>query len=119
EGTTYRLTLPADLIARGINPVFHASLLRPFYANDDTWFPGRSSLELPGFKGSAEEWAVTEITDHYGRGRELLFEVHWNTGHVTWERVREVKHLAAFQDYLLLMGVKDAKELPVGREPPK
>ncbi|EJD33303.1 hypothetical protein AURDEDRAFT_29622, partial [Auricularia subglabra TFB-10046 SS5] len=110
--TTYLLTLPPDLKARGINPTFHASLLRPFHPNDDLRFPGRLGIELPGFRNTAEEWAVTELTDHYGRGRELLFEVRWNTGHVTWERLREVKHLAALQDYLQLMGVKTAKELP-------
>ncbi|EJD33244.1 hypothetical protein AURDEDRAFT_38014, partial [Auricularia subglabra TFB-10046 SS5] len=112
EGTTYQLTLPPDLKARGINPTFHASILRPFHPNDDSRFPGRTSIELPGFLGSAEEWVVKGITDHYGRGRELLFEVQWNTGHVTWERVREVKHLAALQDYLLLQGVKTTQELP-------
>ncbi|EJD49257.1 hypothetical protein AURDEDRAFT_30241, partial [Auricularia subglabra TFB-10046 SS5] len=112
EGTTYQLDLPLDLRARGLHPTFHASLLRPFHPNEDARFPGRVSIELHGFRGNAAEWVVNEITDHYGRGRELLFEVHWNTGHVTWERVREVKHLSALQDYLQVMGVKSVADLP-------
>ncbi|EJD37456.1 hypothetical protein AURDEDRAFT_30546, partial [Auricularia subglabra TFB-10046 SS5] len=110
--TTYQLDLPQDLRARGVNPSFHASLLRPFHPNDDTRFPGRLMTELLGFNEPADEWVVSKITDHYGKGRELLFEVKWNTGHVTWERVREVRHLTALNDYLQSMGAKTVKELP-------
>ncbi|KZV94416.1 hypothetical protein EXIGLDRAFT_560176, partial [Exidia glandulosa HHB12029] len=105
DGSTFELDLPTDLRARGINPTFHATLLRPFVPNDDARFPGRQLTQLPGFKQQSEDWNVIEITSHYGKGRELLFEVRWSTGHVTWERVREVRHLSAFNAYLEAMGV--------------
>ncbi|EJD41110.1 hypothetical protein AURDEDRAFT_32799, partial [Auricularia subglabra TFB-10046 SS5] len=109
---TYQLDLPADLLGRGINNAFHASLLRAFEPNDDKRFPGRLATQLPGFKQSAEEWTVTNITDHAGKGRSLLFEVKWSTGHTSWERMREIKHLVAFEAYLEAMGVKSPRDLP-------
>lgn len=118
DGSSYKLSLPHDLMARGINPVFHASLLRVFRENEDRRFPGRQLHELTGFRSSAKTWAVVEITDHYGRGKELLFEVKWNTGHITWERLREVKKLTALENYLQAMGVEKVTELPVGKGKP-
>lgn len=118
DGSSYKLGLPRDLMARGINPVFHASLLRVFRENEDKRFPGRQLHELTGFRTSAKSWTVIEITDHYGRGKELLFEVKWNTGHVTWERLREVKKLTALENYLQAMGVVRVADLPVGKGKP-
>jgi hypothetical protein len=40
-GASYRLELSNQLKIRGINPVFHASLLRIHIPNDDRRFPGR------------------------------------------------------------------------------
>ncbi|EJD38758.1 DNA/RNA polymerase [Auricularia subglabra TFB-10046 SS5] len=113
-GATYKLDLPDDLLGRGINNAFHASLLRAFEPNDDRRFPGRMITQLPGFKQGAEEWTVVNITAHSGKGRELLFEVRWSTGHTSWERLREVKHLTAYEAYLEAMGVKSPRDLPPG-----
>ncbi|EJD36812.1 hypothetical protein AURDEDRAFT_38100, partial [Auricularia subglabra TFB-10046 SS5] len=110
--TTFSLDLPAELLARGVHNAFHASLLRPHVINDDARFPGRQLGQLPGFKDTSDDWTVTDITRHAGRGRELLFEVTWNTGQVTWERLREVKHLAALESYLQAMGVDKPRDLP-------
>ncbi|EJD42915.1 hypothetical protein AURDEDRAFT_34072, partial [Auricularia subglabra TFB-10046 SS5] len=110
--TTFTLELPADLLGRGIHNAFHASLLRPHVTNDDVRFPGRQLGQLPGFKEPSADWTVTEITRHSGRGRELLFEVTWNTGQVTWERLREVKHLVVLESYLQAMGVDKPRDLP-------
>ena len=41
EGATYQLGLSDELIKRGVNRAFHASLLRPHVPNDDRRFPGR------------------------------------------------------------------------------
>ncbi|EJD35177.1 hypothetical protein AURDEDRAFT_38722, partial [Auricularia subglabra TFB-10046 SS5] len=110
--TTFELDLPRELKQRGIHNVFHALLLRPHVTNDDARFPGRQLGQLPGFKDVPEDWFVTDITRHSGRGRELLFEVTWSTGQVTWERLREVKHLAALESYLQAMGVNKPRDLP-------
>ncbi|EJD33679.1 hypothetical protein AURDEDRAFT_37888, partial [Auricularia subglabra TFB-10046 SS5] len=110
--TTFRLDLPRDLLARGVHNSFHASLIRPHVPNEDKRFPGRQLGQLPGFKDAPDEWFVTEITNHYGKGRDLLFEVKWNTGEVTWERIREVKHLSVFDAYLQAMGVEKPRDLP-------
>lgn len=118
DGSSFKLKLPRDLLARGINPVFHASLLRVFRENDDSRFPGRQLHQLLGFRSSSKTWAVTEILDHYGTGKDLLFEVRWNTGHVTWERLRELRNLAALESYLQAMGVENARDLPIGRGKP-
>ena len=49
EGATYRLGLGEELLKRGINPSFHASLLKPHVPNDDRRFPGRMPSQIPGF----------------------------------------------------------------------
>ena len=49
EGATYQLDLSEELLKRGINRAFHASLLKPHVPNDDRRFPGRLPSQLPGF----------------------------------------------------------------------
>ncbi|EJD46350.1 hypothetical protein AURDEDRAFT_31925, partial [Auricularia subglabra TFB-10046 SS5] len=80
---TYELELPRELMARGINPSFHASYLRIFNANEDSRFPGREQYQLEGFRTPSANWVIDEIVDHYGKGKELLFKVKWSTGHET------------------------------------
>lgn len=58
EGATYQLDLSDEMKARGLNNAFHASLLRPHFANDDRRFPGRQYHQLPGFGKQPREWAV-------------------------------------------------------------
>jgi len=55
EGATYRLDLSEELLKRGINPSFHASLLKPHVPNDDRRFPGRMPSQIPGFGKKPDE----------------------------------------------------------------
>jgi len=87
--------LSQELKTRGINPSFHASLLRIHIPNDDRRFPGRQVHQLPGFGAVPSEWAVDRILSHSGQGRDAMFEVKWKSGDVTWLQYAEVKHLEA------------------------
>jgi hypothetical protein len=64
EGATYQLALSEELLKRGINPTFQASLLKPHVPNDDRKFPGRLPKQIPGFGKRADEWVVDAITNH-------------------------------------------------------
>ena len=112
EGATYQLKLSEELVKRGINPSFHASLLKPHIPNDDRRFPGRLPSQLPGFGGKSDEWIVDSITSHHGRGLNSEFEILWKAGDRTWAPYREVAHLIAMDRYCELMGVEDPSELP-------
>ncbi len=111
EGATYRLDLPKELLARGLNNAFHASLLRPHFPNDDRRFPGRQYHQLPGFGEQPQEWAVERIISHVGRGRDAEFEVQWSTGDVTWVPYHDVRHLQALTEYYEALGVTHARQL--------
>ncbi|EIW52095.1 uncharacterized protein TRAVEDRAFT_83110, partial [Trametes versicolor FP-101664 SS1] len=110
-GATYRLELPKELRARGIHDVFHASLLRPHFPNDDRRFPGRQFHQLPHFGEQPREWAVDRIISHSGRGSDAEFEAQWSTGDVTWAPYRDVQHLQALTEYFEALGVSSAGQL--------
>ena len=112
EGATYQLGLSDELIKRGVNCAFHASLLRPHVPNDDRQFPGRMPCQIPGFGEKPEEWIVDSIVSHHGKGVDSEFQVLWKAGDKTWAQYREVAHLNALDCYCELMGVKDVSELP-------
>ena len=112
EGATYQLGLSDELIKRGVNRAFHASLLRPHVPNDDRRFPGRMPIQIPGFGEKPEEWIVDRITTHHGKGMGSKFQIQWKAGDRTWASYREVAHLNALDRYCELMGVRDASELP-------
>ena len=111
EGATYQLGLSDELIKRGVNRAFHASLLRPHVPNDDRRFPGRMPCQIPGFGEKPEEWIVDSILSHHGKGLESEFQVLWKAGDKTWAPYREVAHLNALDRYCELMGVKNVFEL--------
>ena len=111
EGATYQLDLSDELIKRGVNRAFHASLLRPHVSNDDRRFPGRMPIQIPGFGESPEEWIVDRIVTHHGKGMGSEFQILWKAGDRTWAPYREVAHLNALDRYCELMGVKDVSEL--------
>jgi len=52
------------------------------------------------------EWIVDELDSHHWNGKNLEFQVCWNTGEMTWEPLESCKELAALDRYLMLMGVK-------------
>ena len=110
EGATYALDLPSELRARGLHSAFHASLLRPHFANDDRRFPGRQFHQLPGFGEHPREWAVDRILSHMGRGSDAEFEVQWSTGDVTWVPYADIKHLQALREYYEEIGRASCRE---------
>jgi transposase InsO family protein len=112
EGATYQLGLSDELIKRGVNRSFHASLLRPHVPNDDRRFPGRLPIQIPGFGEKPEEWIVDRIVTHHGKGMGSEFQILWKAGDKTWAPYREVAHLNALDRYCELMGVKDAFRAP-------
>jgi hypothetical protein len=112
EGATYQLGLSDELIKRGVNRAFHASLLRPHFKNDDRRFPGRLPIQIPGFGEKPEEWIVDRIVTHHGKGQGSEFQILWKAGDKTWAPFREVAHLNALDRYCELMGVSEASDLP-------
>jgi len=115
EGATYQLGLSEELLKRGINPSFHASLLKPHVPNDDRRFPGRLPSQIPGFGRRPDEWVVDSIVDHQGKGVNSQFLVRWKAGGQTWAPYREVAHLMALGRYCELMGVEEPHGLPAKR----
>ncbi|KAL0562831.1 hypothetical protein V5O48_019247, partial [Marasmius crinis-equi] len=113
-GATYKLELSNELKQKGINPSFHASLLRIHIPNDDRRFPGRQFHQIPGFGGDDLKWAVDRILSHSGKGRDAMFEVKWAAGDTNWLAYREVCHLVAFDQYCEAMGISKVSELPEG-----
>ena len=112
DGATYQLELSDELLKRGINRSFHASLLKPHVPNDDRRFPGRLPSQIPGFGEKPEEWIVESIISHHGKGIRSEFEILWKAGDRTWAPYREVAHLIAMDRYCELMGVEDPHGLP-------
>ncbi|KAJ3486050.1 hypothetical protein NLI96_g4519 [Meripilus lineatus] len=114
-GATYKLELPKELKARGINDAFHASLLRQHIPNDDRRFPGRMPHQIPGFGEQPQEWIVDRIVSHSGKGSEAEFEVQWSTGDVTWAPYHDIKHLQAFDEYCEALGITQIGQLQTGQ----
>src|SRR6202000_3092861 len=112
KGATYQLGLSDELIKRGVNNSFHASLLRPHVPNDDRRFPRRLPIQIPGFREKPEEWIVDRIATHHGKGMGSDFQIVWKAGDRTWATYREVAHLNALDPYCELMGVDTVANLP-------
>ncbi|KAJ3474431.1 hypothetical protein NLI96_g12462 [Meripilus lineatus] len=114
-GATYKLELPQELKARGINDAFHASLLRQHIPNDDRRFPGRLPHQIPGFGEHPKEWIVDRIISHSGKGSDAEFEVQWSTGDITWVPYHDIKHLQAFDEYCEALGITQIGQLQTGK----
>ena len=112
DGTTYQLDLSDELMKRGINHLFHASLLKLHVPCDDRRFPGRLLVQIPGFEGKSEEWIVDLIVLHHRRGVSSKFEIQWKAGDRTWVPYHKVAHLIALDRYCELMGVRGPQHLP-------
>ncbi|KAF8687904.1 hypothetical protein RHS03_09849, partial [Rhizoctonia solani] len=63
--------------------------------------------------GDKDEWAVEKITNHRGRGNRAMFEVLWHGGEITWEPIKAIRHLVVFRQYLKILGIKHAHQLPL------
>jgi hypothetical protein len=113
SSSNYELELPAELVRRRIHPRFHVSLLRPHQPNNDALFPNRKKAEPYDFGAPDDtEWTVDKLVGHQWKGRKVEFLVKWNLGDSTWEPLGNCSKLAALDNYLTLMNVKDWKELP-------
>ncbi|EJD33768.1 hypothetical protein AURDEDRAFT_32249, partial [Auricularia subglabra TFB-10046 SS5] len=77
---TFRIDLPDELKARGIHPMFHASLLRVHVPNDDRRFPSRLAYQVFDLGDKDDLSDVKEIMTHSGTGRDALFKVVWKAG---------------------------------------
>jgi len=76
-------------------------------------FPSSVSVDAYDFSAPDDtEWRVDELNSHRWSGKNLEFQVCWNTGETTWEPLESCKELAALDGYLTLMGVKHWKQLP-------
>ena len=113
EGATYQLDLSEELLKQGINPLFHATLLKPHVPSDDRRFPGRLPTQIPGFGDKSGEWTVDAIVAHHGKGMNSEFQILWKAGDKTWAPYREIAHLIALDRYCELMGVENPHDLPV------
>ena len=114
ETSTYHLDLP-ESSAR--HPVFHAALLRPFVANDDSLFPSCAHAQ-PGpvvTEDGVQEWYVDKILDRQRRGRGYRYLVCWRgygPEHDEWLPGAQVADLEALDAYLRdngLPGVDDSE----------
>jgi hypothetical protein len=108
----YELDLPPELAKQNLHGRFHVNLLRPHHAND-VLFPSRTLPEPYNFGApSNAEWYVDEITGHRWQGWNIQFQVKWNLGDSTWEPLHNCNDLAALDNYLMLMNVKEWQNLP-------
>jgi hypothetical protein len=113
DKSNYELELPYELTQRRVHNVFHVSLLRPHYANDDVLFPNRCYLDPYNFSAlDGAKWYVEEIMAHRWRGRVLELQVKWSLGESTWEPLSVCNELAALDTYLALVGAKEWEDLP-------
>jgi hypothetical protein len=113
-GASYQLELSKELKTRGVHNVFHASLLRQHYPNNDWRFPGRQLSQLPGFGQDPAEWQISRVLSHSGCGREAVFEVQWSTGDMTWVPYVELADSAVLDEYFEAMGISRLKDLAAG-----
>jgi hypothetical protein len=111
KNNTFLLDLPAELKQHGIHPAFHAHLLRIHVPNDDRRFPGRQLSQIAGL-GKTEEWAVSSINTHHGKGTDALFELTWKSGDRAWLPYHEISHLEALTQYFEAQGVTNISKLP-------
>ncbi|QRV99116.1 Reverse transcriptase (RNA-dependent DNA polymerase) [Ceratobasidium sp. AG-Ba] len=111
RGASYEIELPKEIKARGIHPVFHASLLRVHVPSDDRRFPGREFNQIVGLGDAPQEWAVERVLTHKGKGRKAIFKLAWKTGDETWEPYRAVRHLEALKAYCEAQGVSEVGKL--------
>ncbi len=64
------------------------------------------------------EWVIDKFNSHRGSGTSALFEAIWRSGDRTWVPYDTVKHLHAFNEYLVALGISDARHLPEGNGTP-
>ncbi|KAG8724914.1 hypothetical protein FRC09_012079 [Ceratobasidium sp. 395] len=116
QGASFEIDLPKEMRARGIHPVFHASLLRMHVPSDDRKFPGREYQQIVSLGDTPQEWSVDRILTHKGKGRKAIFQLQWKTGDTTWEPYRVIRHLEALNAYCEAQGVSNIGKLSAGTD---
>jgi hypothetical protein len=59
-----------------------------------------------------DEWAISDIETHHGKGADALFKVIWKAGDCAWLPYHEISHLEAMSQYLEAQGAKSITQLP-------
>ena len=102
DSSTYTLDLPEHM---NVFPTFHASLLRPYRANDPTLFPSREHA-MPGpvvTEDGQVEWEIESLLDRRRRGRGWQYLVRWKgypPSADSWVAGSEVEDCAALDRFL-------------------
>ena len=90
---TFKLDLRGNF---PVHPNFHASLLQPWYDNDDTRFPDRKQPTPPPITiKDHEEFEVEKILKMRKRGKSTQYLVRWKGYHPeddTWEPEANLRH---------------------------
>jgi hypothetical protein len=115
---SFKLGISKSLRQRGIHDVFHSSLLRVHVANNDRLFPNCSDVTLWESSETGQEWAVSRIKTHSGKGRNAIFEIEWKSGDVTWLPYHKIDHLTVLQQYFEACGIEKIDELENGKSAP-
>ncbi|KAF8575256.1 hypothetical protein K439DRAFT_1276075, partial [Ramaria rubella] len=111
NSVSFKLDLPDKLRKRGIHPVFHASLLHIYHANDNQRFPGHKIHNMPGFAMDSKEWPVEKILSHSRKGSGSVFEVLFESGDTAWMGYPDVQHLQAIEAYSSALDVSSTFKL--------
>jgi hypothetical protein len=100
EFSTYTLELPNE---PGRFPVFHASEIEPYIANDDEKFPSRRKAKEPDpvlNEYGEEEHFIDKIIDERPRGRGKQYLVRFTGGDERWLPGREIANCEALDHWL-------------------
>jgi hypothetical protein len=115
---SFRLDLPSQMKQRGVHDVFHSSLLRIHHPNDDRLFPGHLDAQISHDVDPEGEWAVESILSHYGSQENVLFEIKWKSGDITWMPYFQITGLQALVSYFEVLGISSISELATGKGKP-
>ena len=102
---SFKLELPNELKQTEVHNIFHLSLLRIHISNNDRLFPGQQENQLTLRPEVEEEWAVEEALSHYGSKGDIIFELKWKSGDITWLPSHDIAHLQVLKHYLDAQGV--------------
>ena len=112
---SFKLELPNELKQTEVHNIFHLSLLRIHISNDDRLFPGQQENQLRLRPEVEEEWAVEEVLSHHGSKGDIIFELKWKSGDITWLPSHDIAHLQVLKNYLDAQGMDQINQLPPGK----
>jgi len=93
--------------------------MRIHVPNNDRLFPGRSDSQIVATdQGTEPEWAADKITNHSRSGNDVIFEVLWKSGDITWIPYMQIRDLNLLEPYLEALGADGIANLPHGSSTP-